>query len=49
MQWWLTLGSVEVEQLLPVAAAAEAAGFGVIALGDHLVYPETSRPRTPTV
>jgi probable F420-dependent oxidoreductase len=41
MEWWLTAGSVDVEHLVPIAAAADEAGFGGIALGDHLVFPET--------
>lgn len=40
MEWWLTAGSVEVEHLVPIAVAAQEAGFGGIALGDHLVYPQ---------
>jgi len=43
-------GSVEVEHLVPIAAAADEAGFGGIALGDHLVFPRTiSSPYPYTV
>src|ERR1700689_4318377 len=41
MEWWLTAGSVEVEHLVPIAAAADESGFGGIVLGDHLVFPKT--------
>jgi probable F420-dependent oxidoreductase len=40
MQWWLMAGSVDVEHLVPIAVAAQEAGFGGIALGDHLVFPQ---------
>ncbi|MGD9792507.1 MAG: TIGR03619 family F420-dependent LLM class oxidoreductase [Acidimicrobiia bacterium] len=40
MQGWLMAGSVEVEHLVPMAVAAQEAGFGGIALGDHLVFPQ---------
>jgi probable F420-dependent oxidoreductase len=41
VEWWLTAGSVDVEHLVPLAAAADEAGFGGIVLGDHLVFPRT--------
>lgn len=41
MEWWLNATMVAMEDLIPVAQAAEKAGFAGLSMGDHLVYPET--------
>ena len=40
MDWWLNLSFVDLDNLIPVARAAEKAGFTGVSLGDHLVYPK---------
>lgn len=50
MKFSLALAMVEPEQYLPLAVAAEAAGFGAIAVPDFVFFPEKisgSYPYTP--
>ncbi len=47
MRYWLNAGFVELDQLVPIARAAEANGFDGIALPDHLVHPAALSSRYP--
>lgn len=40
MKYWLNIGFLEVEQLAPMAIAAERIGFTGVTLPDHLIFPE---------
>ncbi|MGD9795458.1 MAG: TIGR03619 family F420-dependent LLM class oxidoreductase [Acidimicrobiia bacterium] len=40
MKYWLNIGFLEVEQLAPMAIAAERIGFTGVTLPDHLFFPE---------
>jgi probable F420-dependent oxidoreductase len=40
LDWWLNLGFLPFEQLVPLAQAAERAGLTGVSLPDHLVFPE---------
>lgn len=40
MEFVLNTAYAEVSQLVPLARACEAAGFGAIALSDHLIHPQ---------
>ena len=40
MQYWINAGFLEVDQLIPVAHAAEQLGYEGVTLPDHLVLPE---------
>jgi probable F420-dependent oxidoreductase len=40
MEWWLNLTAIDLDNLIPLACAAEAAGFTGVSLGDHLFFPE---------
>ena len=45
MEWWLNFSMVDIDRLIPLAKAAEAAGFAGVSIGDHLVFPrEMSSP-----
>jgi probable F420-dependent oxidoreductase len=39
MDYWLNMATIDVDQLVPLARAAEELGFGGVALPDHLVFP----------
>ena len=41
MEFWLNLTMVDIDELVPLARAAEAAGFAGVSMGDHLVFPQT--------
>src|SRR5207248_504859 len=41
MNFWLGLALTNATHLLPLARKAEALGFAGVALGDHLLIPET--------
>ena len=47
MKVWQVLSFNEPEQLVPLAQAAEAAGFHGVLLSDHLFYPEQLRSQYP--
>jgi len=47
MKFWQVLSFTEPEQLVPLARAAEEAGFHGVLLSDHLFYPEKLRSRYP--
>jgi probable F420-dependent oxidoreductase len=50
MKWVMSLAFTDPAQYVPLARAAEAAGFEAIALSDHVVHPEkilTPYPYTP--
>lgn len=40
MQYWINAGFLEVDQLIPVAQAAERLGYAGLTLPDHLFLPE---------
>jgi probable F420-dependent oxidoreductase len=40
IEWWLNLTAIDLDHLIPIARAAEAAGFTGVSLGDHLFFPE---------
>lgn len=40
VEWWLSLGFLPFDQLVPLAQAAERSGFAGVSLPDHLVFPE---------
>ncbi len=41
MRWWLKSTLVDIDRLIPISQAAEAAGFTGLSLGDHLVFPKS--------
>jgi alkanesulfonate monooxygenase SsuD/methylene tetrahydromethanopterin reductase-like flavin-dependent oxidoreductase (luciferase family) len=47
MEWWLNLSLVDIDNLAPVARAAEAAGFAGVSLGDHLLFPRELKSPYP--
>ncbi len=47
MKFWQVLSFTEPEQLVPLARAAEEAGFHGVLLSDHLFFPEKLRSRYP--
>jgi probable F420-dependent oxidoreductase len=47
MKFWQVLSFTETEQLVPLARAAEQAGFHGVLLSDHLFFPEKLRSRYP--
>jgi probable F420-dependent oxidoreductase len=47
MKFWQVLSFTEPEQLVPLAQAAEQAGFHGVLLSDHLFFPEKLRSRYP--
>ncbi|MCB9390081.1 MAG: TIGR03619 family F420-dependent LLM class oxidoreductase [Acidimicrobiia bacterium] len=47
MEFWLTCGMIPVEQLVPIAQAADRLGYDGICLPDHLVFPETIQSAYP--
>ena len=47
MKFWQVLSFSEPEQLVPLARAAEEAGFHGVLLSDHLFFPGTLRSRYP--
>jgi probable F420-dependent oxidoreductase len=51
MKWVMSVAFTDPAQYVPLARAAEAAGFWAIALSDHVVHPEkilTPYPYTPS-
>ena len=40
MELWLNVTLVEIEELVPMARAAEESGFTGMTMGDHLVFPK---------
>lgn len=51
MEFQIAESMCDVDHYLPLAQAADEAGFGVFALGDSILYPEVARdkyPYTPT-
>ena len=51
MEFQIAESMCDIDHYLPLAQAADAAGFGVFALGDSILYPEVARdkyPYTPT-
>lgn len=40
LDWWLNLGFLPLDQMVPLAQAAERSGFVGVSLPDHLVFPE---------
>lgn len=47
MQFCISLAYGDPSHLLPMATAAEEAGFGCLVLSDHVVHPETIRTPYP--
>ncbi len=47
MKYWLNVGFLEIEQLAPVAQAAELLGFEGVSLPDHLFFPEQISSQYP--
>ena len=47
MKWVMSIAFTDPAQYVPLARAAEAAGFEAIALSDHVVHPETIRTPYP--
>jgi probable F420-dependent oxidoreductase len=47
MKFWQVLSFTPPEQLVPLARAAEEAGFHGVLLSDHLFFPEKLRSRYP--
>jgi probable F420-dependent oxidoreductase len=47
MRFWLALAFVPTDQLVPLARAAEEAGFEGVTLSDHLFYPRDLRSAYP--
>lgn len=51
MEFQIAESMCDIDHYLPLAQAADKAGFGVFALGDSVLYPEVARdkyPYTPT-
>lgn len=51
MEFQIAESMCDIDHYLPLAQAADEAGFGVFALGDSVLYPEVARdkyPYTPT-
>ncbi len=51
MEFQIAESMCDIDHYLPLAQAADEAGFGVFALGDSILYPEVARdkyPYTPT-
>ncbi len=47
MQFWLAMAFVPTDQLVPLAHAAEEAGFEGVTLSDHLFYPRDLKSAYP--
>jgi probable F420-dependent oxidoreductase len=47
VKYWLNVGFLTPDQLVPVAAAAERVGFEGVSLPDHLFFPEHISSRYP--
>src|SRR5258706_16082980 len=50
VKYWLNVGFLETEQLIPIARAAEELGYEGLSLPDHLVHPsrlESIYPYSP--
>lgn len=39
MRWWINVGFVPTEQIIPLARAVEAAGLAGVTVADHLLFP----------
>ena len=51
MKFGIAESMCDIDHYLPLAQAADEAGFGVFSLGDSILYPEVARdkyPYTPT-
>ncbi len=47
MEYWLNFSMIEIDQLIPLAQAAEDLGFAGISMGDHLIFPRDLKSPYP--